>query len=110
MPATSPSSGSFDAAQWEARMARSAAPTTAQPAVPLTNPYSEQLRRACRLLRHRLNALEVPPQPLTERDQRRLSHQASRLSRAVERLVVASKRYEEEHRPAPYFAASRSAA
>ena len=109
MTAARPNSGPFDAAQVEARMMRS----TASPAgrrvileppgdhapLPLTiNPYSERLVRASRLLRARLNHMENPPAPLSERAQRLLSHQTSRLSRAVERLLIASRHHDEEHR------------
>ena len=116
MAATWPSSGSFDAALWEARMARPAAPLerrvippeppgdhaplTSQPAIATRNPYSERLRRASRLLRERLNRMEVPPGPLSPQRKRLLSHQTSRLSRIVEHFMVASKRYDEEHRSA----------
>ena len=66
------------------------------------NPFSERLRRASRLLRDRLNYMEAPPGPLPPQRKRLLSHQTSRLSRIVERLLIASKRYDEEHREFPY--------
>ena len=132
MPAAWSDSSSFNTAAWEARMARSAA----QPASPHTaslaaqpagrrvisappgdyappmmnNPYSARLKRASRLLRERLNAMEVPPAPLSPLALRLLSHQTSRLSRIVERFLIASKRYDEEHREQLPYAHTRPAA
>ena len=85
MPATWPNSGPFDATVWEERMARPAAPS---PTTHMT--YTLRIKRASRLLRARLNLMEDPPGPLSPHRKRLLSHQANRLSRIVEALLIAS--------------------
>ena len=116
MAATWPSSGPFNAALWESRMARPAAPPerrvippeppgdhaplTTQLVITTSDPYAARLRRASRLLRERLNRMEAPHGPLSPQRKRLLSHQTGRLSKIVEKLVIASKRHEEEHRRA----------
>ena len=126
MPATWANSGSFNAAVWEARMARPAAPPERRvmppsptspgeraplAAPPLTgNPYSAPLRRASRIVRARLKAMEAPPGPLSPQRKKLLSLQTSRLSEIVEKLVIASGRYDEEHRDPYPYSQPRSAA
>lgn len=84
--------GSFDTAVWGKRMAgRAGRVDRVPPAVyapPVTTvERTTLLQRACGLLRDRLNRLEAPPRPLTASQKRLLTHQTSRLSRIVERLL-----------------------
>jgi hypothetical protein len=101
MPATSPNSGPFDAAVWEGRMAGTAAapirreildpPDVLAPPI-IQSLHTMRLRRASRLLRKRLDYLEAPRGPLSPQRKRLLSHQANRLSRVVEALLLTSRR------------------